>query len=58
LAVRMIATAIQHNYCAYSALELDPLLASLRGTAEFRRLQEAATKCQQDFLVARTRKNP
>jgi len=58
LAVRLIATAIQHNYCAYSALELDPLLASLRGTAEFRRLQEAATKCQQDFLVARTRKNP
>jgi hypothetical protein len=58
LALRMIATAIQHNYCAYSALELDPLLASLRGTAEFGRLQEAATKCQQDFLVARTRKNP
>jgi eukaryotic-like serine/threonine-protein kinase len=58
LAVRMIATAIQHNYCAYSALELDPLLASLRGTPEFRRLQEAATRCQQDFLVARTRKNP
>ncbi|HXP47976.1 MAG TPA: protein kinase [Terriglobales bacterium] len=58
LAVRLIATAIQHNYCAYSALELDPLLASLRGTPEFRRLRDAATKCQQDFLVARTRKNP
>ena len=58
LAVRMIATAIQHNYCSYSALELDPLLASLRGTADFRRLHEAATKCQQDFLIARTRKNP
>jgi hypothetical protein len=58
LAVRMIAAAIQHNYCAYSALELDPLLASLRGTPEFRRLREAGTKCQQDFLVARTRKNP
>ncbi len=58
LAVRMIAAAIQHNYCAYSALELDPLLASLRDTPEFRRLREAATKCQQDFLVARTRKNP
>jgi TolB-like protein/Tfp pilus assembly protein PilF len=58
LAVRMIATAIQRNYCAYSALELDPLLASLRDTAEFRRLRDAGTKCQQDFLVARTRKNP
>lgn len=58
LAVRLIGEAIQHNYCAYSALELDPLLASLRGTPEFRRLRDAATKCQQDFLVARTRKNP
>jgi eukaryotic-like serine/threonine-protein kinase len=58
LAVRMIATAIQHNYCSYSALELDPLLASLRGTAEFHRLHDAATKCQQEFLIARTRKNP
>ena len=58
LAVRMIESAIQHNYCAYSALELDPLLASLRDTAEFRRLRTAATKCQQDFLLARTRRNP
>ena len=58
LAVRMIASAIQKNYCSYSALELDPLLASLRGTAEFHRLHEAAAKCQQDFLVARTKKNP
>jgi len=58
LAVRMIGEAIKHNYCAYSALELDPLLASLRDTSEFVRLREAATKCQQDFLVARTRRNP
>jgi len=58
LAVRLITSAIQHNYCAYSALELDPLLASLRGTPEFRRLRDAGTKCQQDFLVARMRRNP
>jgi hypothetical protein len=58
LAVRMITAAIQRNYCAYSALELDPLLASLRDMAEFRRLREAGIKCQQDFLIARARKNP
>jgi eukaryotic-like serine/threonine-protein kinase len=58
LAVRTIAEAIHRNYCAYSALELDPLLASLRDTPNFRRLREAATNCQQDFLLARTRKNP
>jgi hypothetical protein len=58
LAVRMIAEAIHHNYCAYSALELDPMLASLRGTNEFRQLREEATKCQQKFLVARAQKNP
>jgi hypothetical protein len=39
-------------------MELDPLLASLRNTNEFQRLRDAGTKCQQDFLVARTRKNP
>ena len=54
----MIREAIHRNYCAYSALELDPLLASLRGSIEFQRLREAATKCQQEFLIARTRRNP
>jgi hypothetical protein len=58
LAVRMIAEAIHRNYCAYSALELDPLLASLRGTQEFRQLRDEGTKCQQKFLFARTQKNP
>jgi hypothetical protein len=58
LAIRMIAEAIHRNYCSYSALELDPLLASLRDSTEFQRLRNAATKCQQDFLVARTRRTP
>jgi hypothetical protein len=57
LAVRLIGEAIQRNYCSNSALEFDPLLASLRGTAEFERLRAAATKCQRDFVEARTRKN-
>jgi TolB-like protein/Tfp pilus assembly protein PilF len=58
LAVRMISEAIRRNYCAFSALELDPLLASLRGTPDFSRLHEAAAQCQQEFLLARTRRNP
>ena len=55
LAVRLIASAIQRNYCAYSALQLDPLLASLRDSAEFDRLRVAATQCQRNFVEARAR---
>ena len=34
-AVHMIRIAIEQNYCAYSALENDPLLSKLRATSEF-----------------------
>jgi serine/threonine protein kinase len=49
-AVRLLKSAIEHNYCAYSALRSDPLLANLRGSPEFDRLLSAAQQCQQRFL--------
>jgi eukaryotic-like serine/threonine-protein kinase len=46
IAFRMLGRAIQHNYCAYSALQSDPLLAKLREVPEFTRLLSAAKQCQ------------
>lgn len=52
-AVRLLRSAIEHNYCAYSALRTDPLLAKFRGTPEFREVQSAAKECQKEFLAQR-----
>ncbi len=53
LAVRLLHSAINKNYCAPSALDLDPLLAKLRGTPEFADLRVAANECQKKFLAGR-----
>ena len=50
-AVRLISRAIQANYCAYTALQADPMLAKLRTTAEFNQLLSAAKECQRRFLA-------
>jgi eukaryotic-like serine/threonine-protein kinase len=52
-AFRLIRNAIEHNYCAYTALQKDPLLISLRGTTEFSGLLSAAKSCQDKFLAER-----
>jgi len=50
-ALRLLRGAIGGNYCAYSALQADPLLARLRATPEMDQLLEEAKKCQQRFLA-------
>jgi hypothetical protein len=52
-AVRLLRSAIQQNYCAYAALQTDPLLVKLRGTSEFSGLLSAAKECQNRFLTQR-----
>jgi eukaryotic-like serine/threonine-protein kinase len=52
-AVRLLRSAIEHNYCAYTALQSDPLLVKLRGTPEFSELLSAAKECQNRFLAQR-----
>jgi DNA-binding winged helix-turn-helix (wHTH) protein/TolB-like protein/tetratricopeptide (TPR) repeat protein len=52
-ALRMLRSAIEHNYCAYQSLQCDPLLVKLRGTPEFSELLSAAEECQGRFLVQR-----
>ena len=53
--LRAIRSAIQKNYCVYSQLEHDPLLANLRNKPEFTQLLSAAKACQDDFLSKRAR---
>jgi len=46
-AVHLLKEAVDHNYCAYSQLLSDPLLAKLRLTPEFNQLLTAAHAYQE-----------
>jgi hypothetical protein len=52
-ALRLLRSAVEHNYCAYTALQTDPMLVKLRGTPEFSELLSAAKQCQNRFLAQR-----
>jgi DNA-binding winged helix-turn-helix (wHTH) protein/TolB-like protein/tetratricopeptide (TPR) repeat protein len=52
-ALRLLRSAIEHNYCAYQTLQSDPMLVKLRGTPEFAALLSSAKDCQNKFLVQR-----
>jgi len=52
-AVQLLRSAVSQNYCAYAALQSDPLLKKLRGTPEFSDLLSAAKECQNKFLAQR-----
>jgi hypothetical protein len=53
-ALRVLNSAIRH-YCAYTALETDPLLTKLRGNSEFDKLRSAAKECQNRVLYRETK---
>ena len=52
-ALQLLKSAIDGKYCAYVAMQKDPMLASLRGTPEFTQLLSAAKQCQDNFLAER-----
>jgi serine/threonine protein kinase len=54
MAIALLRSAIEQNYCASSALQADPLWAKVRGTPEFAELQSLANQCQERFLAALT----
>ena len=45
-ALHLLQSAVEQNYCAYSNLLSDPLLATLRAEPAFNRVLTAASKCQ------------
>jgi serine/threonine protein kinase/predicted negative regulator of RcsB-dependent stress response len=53
-ALRLLKKAVEQNYCAYTALQTDPLLVKLRGTSEFTALLSSAKQCQSKFLAERS----
>ena len=55
VALRLLKSSVAGNYCAYTALQSDPMLANVRDTPEFGAVLSAAKKCQSDFLDERSR---
>jgi tetratricopeptide (TPR) repeat protein len=54
IAIPLIKSAIAGHYCAYTALQTDPLIAKLRSAPEFNQLLSAAKECQNNFLAERS----
>ena len=53
IALRLLKSGVEGHYCAYTAMQNDPMLASVRGTPEFSEILAEAKKCQTDFLAQR-----
>ncbi len=51
-AYAFLRKAVSENYCAHEALQSDPLLASVRGDAEFHQIVQSAAECQKKFAAA------
>jgi serine/threonine protein kinase/lipoprotein NlpI len=49
---RFLRQAVAGNYCSHQALQSDPLLAGVRGDAEFRPVLQAAEDCARKFATA------
>jgi TolB-like protein len=48
---RLLKRAIEQNYCAYMALQTDPLIATLRDTPDFAALLAESKQCQNTLLA-------
>jgi tetratricopeptide (TPR) repeat protein len=48
-ALRLLRAAVEHSYCSYPAMDLDPAFNAMRSTAEFRQIRQAGIECQQRF---------
>ncbi|HUO14426.1 MAG TPA: hypothetical protein VMX38_05515 [Verrucomicrobiae bacterium] len=53
LAFPILKKAIEDHYCAYDALEKDPLLKLIQGTPELAELRTEAKQCRDNFLAQR-----
>jgi len=53
IAFNLLNAAVAQKYCAYEALDEDPLLAKIRSNPEFSKLRDEAHACQKEFLDRR-----
>jgi serine/threonine protein kinase/Flp pilus assembly protein TadD len=52
IAYKFLAKAVDEKYCAYQALQADPLLSGVQTDPQFRQIVAAAETCQKKFLAA------
>ncbi len=50
IAYAFLGKAVEEKYCAYQALQADPLLAGVQGESEFREIVQSAGECQKKFM--------
>jgi hypothetical protein len=50
IAYAFLRKAVEQKYCAYQALQADPLLAGVQGDSEFQEIVQAAGECQKKFM--------
>jgi TolB-like protein len=55
LALRLLKTAVEQNFCAWPAMDKDLEFASIRGRPEFAAIRQAGIECQKRFLAHRER---
>ena len=56
-AVTLLRESVRRNYCGVSAIEIDPMFAAIRGSAEYGELLGAARACRtrfRDYVRAKT----
>ena len=53
VSLALLRQAVQDRFCAYPALDSDPLFAALRHTAEFQQIRSAGIDCQKKFFAYR-----
>ena len=51
-ALTFLQQAVDGNFCAYPALDRDPVWAGLRNDPQFQRIRDDAIACHQQFLRA------
>jgi serine/threonine protein kinase len=51
IAYVFLRKAVDQKYCAYQALQADPLLTGVQGDSEFREIVQAAGECQKKFMA-------
>jgi eukaryotic-like serine/threonine-protein kinase len=56
-AQRLLKSVIEGKYCAYTALQKDPMLSSIRSTPEYPQLLSTAKQCQDNFLAERDQRS-
>jgi hypothetical protein len=52
---KVMKTAIEGGYCSYDYLQMDPMLAEFRKSAEYPAIAAEAKRCKDRFLVERDR---